>query len=197
MKRTYIKESALNSGKRIKICGWVETRRNLGKLIFTDIVDATGTIQTVFSQKDKELLKTADTLRPSYVVGVEGIRIAHAEQELVDHDDHDSEARRSHHREEVFVKCTPRLVIAESPERALPIHDVRAMHEDWLIGAVREMPALHGLPSVVEDDIVIGSEEAPTQCEKPVCRDFQGRTIAKHVIPRLVDVDAEVWHPLS
>ncbi|MFC1751566.1 amino acid--tRNA ligase-related protein [Patescibacteria group bacterium] len=73
MKRISIKNSLENVGKKIKIYGWVESRRDMGKLIFADIIDATGVLQVVFPPKDKDLLKIASSLRTSDVVEMEGM----------------------------------------------------------------------------------------------------------------------------
>jgi len=47
MKRTYIKDLKDFVDKKVTIAGWVDTRRDHGKLIFLDIRDVTGKVLCV------------------------------------------------------------------------------------------------------------------------------------------------------
>jgi len=60
-------------GKRVKVAGWVHSRRDHGKIIFIDLRDRSGLIQVVFVPKNKDLYRMADALRSEWVIGVEGI----------------------------------------------------------------------------------------------------------------------------
>ena len=42
--------SADNVGQTVTVMGWVQTRRNLGALIFVDLRDRTGLLQIVFDE---------------------------------------------------------------------------------------------------------------------------------------------------
>lgn len=60
-------------GKNILIQGWVRIRRDHGKLIFLDIRDRSGIIQVVVNpQVSEKAYKSAQELKPEYVVGIEG-----------------------------------------------------------------------------------------------------------------------------
>ena len=60
-------------GKTTALCGWVGSRRDHGNLIFIDIRDGYGITQIVFNpQLDAEVHKTAEALRPEFVVKIEG-----------------------------------------------------------------------------------------------------------------------------
>lgn len=60
-------------GKNVTLCGWVHYRRDLGGLIFLEIRDRSGLIQTVFSpQHSAETFKFAESTRKEYVVRVQG-----------------------------------------------------------------------------------------------------------------------------
>jgi len=59
-------------GKEIELIGWVDVRRDHGKLIFIDLRDRSGVAQVVFLPGDKELQKKADMIRPEWVVRVRG-----------------------------------------------------------------------------------------------------------------------------
>lgn len=55
MKRTLVAETLSGSGQEVKLQGWVETKRDHGKLTFIDLRDHTGSIQCVGYQKMGEL----------------------------------------------------------------------------------------------------------------------------------------------
>ena len=65
MQRSYIKELKDKVGKKVKISGWVDVRRDHGKLIFVDLRDASGKIQIVAGPE-------ADKLRSEWVISIEG-----------------------------------------------------------------------------------------------------------------------------
>ena len=48
MKRTYADEIGKEEGKEIELLGWVDSRRDHGKLIFIDLRDKSGISQVVF-----------------------------------------------------------------------------------------------------------------------------------------------------
>lgn len=60
-------------GKEIMLMGWVDVRRDHGKLIFIDLRDRTGVTQVVFTPGNKELHALAEKLRPEWVVKIVGI----------------------------------------------------------------------------------------------------------------------------
>ncbi len=61
------------AGKEITLCGWVNKRRDHGKLIFIDLRDFTGIVQLVFDSKvDKNSYTTAKNIRNEYVIKVTG-----------------------------------------------------------------------------------------------------------------------------
>jgi len=59
--------------KEVTLCGWVDTRRDHGKLIFIDIRDRYGLTQIVFIPKDSgDAYKEAQELRNEFVIRVRG-----------------------------------------------------------------------------------------------------------------------------
>ena len=52
-----------HEGKEVCLAGWVQTRRDLGGLIFVDLRDRSGIVQVVFNPEHKEALKTADKIQ--------------------------------------------------------------------------------------------------------------------------------------
>jgi len=73
MKRIFIDETINKIGEKVKVSGWVNVRRDHGKLIFIDLRDRTGLLQAVFDGQNKDLWEIADTLRPEWVVSIEGL----------------------------------------------------------------------------------------------------------------------------
>ncbi|MBI4253236.1 aspartate--tRNA ligase [Candidatus Uhrbacteria bacterium] len=60
-------------GTYVTLCGWVQSRRDHGGLIFIDLRDRYGTTQVVFNpEKQKRSFDIADTARSEYVAQVEG-----------------------------------------------------------------------------------------------------------------------------
>lgn len=71
-KRILSKEVSLRIGQKVKLAGWVDVRRDHGKIIFIDLRDKEGLTQLVFLPENKELYEKATSLRPEWVVLVEG-----------------------------------------------------------------------------------------------------------------------------
>ncbi len=60
-------------GEEVEFAGWVDVRRDHGKIIFIDLRDRSGIVQLVFIPKDNpEAYKLADTLRQEWVIRVRG-----------------------------------------------------------------------------------------------------------------------------
>jgi aspartyl-tRNA synthetase len=72
MNRTYTADTIEKEGERVTLAGWVDARRDHGKLIFIDVRDRTGIAQVVFNAKDEALRAQADCLRPEWVVQIIG-----------------------------------------------------------------------------------------------------------------------------
>ena len=72
MTRTYIKDLKDNFDKEVQIAGWVNIRRDHGKLIFIDLRDRTGMVQMVALPNHKEASEIANKIRPEWVIEVKG-----------------------------------------------------------------------------------------------------------------------------
>lgn len=74
MERTLIIDTPKNIGKKVTLAGWVNVRRDHGKLIFIDLRDRSGIIQVVFlpNKKDPEAQKLVESLRSEFVVQITG-----------------------------------------------------------------------------------------------------------------------------
>ncbi len=70
--RTLAAEIVSKEGEEVELTGWVDVRRDHGKLIFIDLRDRSGIAQVVFIPKDKELHAKAETLRSEWVVKIKG-----------------------------------------------------------------------------------------------------------------------------
>lgn len=79
MERTYIGDLGqkaglpAQAGETVLIKGWIDVRRDQGKMVFFDFRDMTGTIQGVVLPNRPEVIEVAKTARPETVVAVEGI----------------------------------------------------------------------------------------------------------------------------
>ncbi|MBU2220555.1 aspartate--tRNA(Asn) ligase, partial [Patescibacteria group bacterium] len=62
-----------HKGKEICIQGWVDVRRDQGKLVFFDFRDRTGIVQGVVLPGDETLMETAKAVRTEAVVSIQGI----------------------------------------------------------------------------------------------------------------------------
>lgn len=71
MQRVLIADLKKYVGERVTIKGWVSVRRDQGKLVFFDIRDRSGTIQTVVPPKSAAF-ETAKDIRVEYVLSIEG-----------------------------------------------------------------------------------------------------------------------------
>ncbi|HRK74091.1 MAG TPA: aspartate--tRNA ligase, partial [Rhodothermales bacterium] len=61
-------------GKTVTLKGWVDTRRDLGGVIFIDLRDRFGLTQVVFSPQDNQTAHAAaEALRSEFVVSVQGV----------------------------------------------------------------------------------------------------------------------------
>jgi len=71
--RTLSEEILDKLNEEIELAGWVDVRRDHGKIIFIDLRDRSGIVQLVFVPKENpEVYKLADTLRQEWVIKVKG-----------------------------------------------------------------------------------------------------------------------------
>jgi len=70
--RIYIKDLNSFIGSEVVIAGWVDVRRDQGKMIFLDFRDMTGKVQGVILPNYTETLEVGKTLRNEFVVKVKG-----------------------------------------------------------------------------------------------------------------------------
>ncbi len=73
MERTYIGDLGAKAGETVLIKGWIDVRRDQGKMVFFDFRDMSGYIQGVVLPNRPEVIEIAKTCRPETVVAVQGI----------------------------------------------------------------------------------------------------------------------------
>jgi nondiscriminating aspartyl-tRNA synthetase len=71
--RIYIKDLKENVGKEITIAGWVDVRRDQGKMVFFDMRDMTGKVQCVALPSRAEVIEKAKEIRPEWVLKINGM----------------------------------------------------------------------------------------------------------------------------
>lgn len=72
MERTYIKDLSQKLEQEVIIKGWIDVRRDQGKLIFLDFRDVTGKVQGVILPNATDAHAVGSTVRPEWVVEVKG-----------------------------------------------------------------------------------------------------------------------------
>lgn len=60
-------------GEEVRLFGWVDVRREHGKLVFIDLRDVTGIVQMVALPNHKEASGLAKEIRPEWVIEVKGV----------------------------------------------------------------------------------------------------------------------------
>ncbi len=71
--RIYIKDLKESVGKEVLIAGWVDVRRDQGKMVFFDMRDMTGKVQCVTLPVHPEAITAAKEIRPEWVLVVKGL----------------------------------------------------------------------------------------------------------------------------
>ncbi|MBI3888751.1 aspartate--tRNA ligase [Candidatus Nomurabacteria bacterium] len=71
--RIYIKDLKEQVGKEVVIAGWVDVRRDQGKMVFFDMRDMTGKMQCVTLPIHPEAIIQAKEIRPEWVIEVKGM----------------------------------------------------------------------------------------------------------------------------
>lgn len=72
MGRVLNAETTKYLGKSVRVCGWVNSIRSHGKIIFVDFRDRSGILQLVFTPENEKIYKLAQQLRPEWVISVKG-----------------------------------------------------------------------------------------------------------------------------
>ncbi len=72
MKRTYITDLLEKVGSEVEVYGWVDSRRDHGKLIFFDLRDSTGLLQVVATPKQEKAYNIAEGLTSEDCIRVTG-----------------------------------------------------------------------------------------------------------------------------
>ncbi len=72
MTRIYIKDLKDHVGGEVTIAGWVDVRRNQGKMVFFDFRDMSGKVQGVVLPNNTAALETAKEIRSEWVVEIKG-----------------------------------------------------------------------------------------------------------------------------
>ncbi|MEQ1500521.1 MAG: aspartate--tRNA(Asn) ligase [Parcubacteria group bacterium] len=73
MKRTYIKDLSQHVGEEVNIKGWVDVRRDQGKMVFMDMRDMSERVQCVVLPSHSEPLESVKEVRVEWVLSVTGL----------------------------------------------------------------------------------------------------------------------------
>ena len=95
-------------GQTVKLCGWTDTRRNLGGVLFIDLRDRSGKVQLVVNEEvSAEAFAEAEKVRNEYVLCIEG--------EVVNRDAENVNPKMATGEIEVMVKSLTILDTADTP----------------------------------------------------------------------------------
>lgn len=72
MTRTLIKDLQAHIDQNVTISGWVDVRRDHGKLMFVDLRDRSGTVQLVILPSHQDAHKIAQAIRSEWVISITG-----------------------------------------------------------------------------------------------------------------------------
>ena len=86
MERIYIEDLSKYIGQEVLVKGSVDVRRDHGKLIFLDIRDFSGKVQSVALPNHKEMQEVAKTLRSEWIVSVRG-KVNERPEKMVNNDE--------------------------------------------------------------------------------------------------------------
>lgn len=84
--RTLIKDLHEAVGNEATIAGWVDVRRDHGKLVFLDVRDRSGKVQCVVTPDKKEVHAAASALRSEWVVSITG-KVKERPEKMVNKDE--------------------------------------------------------------------------------------------------------------
>lgn len=71
--RTYIKDLSASIGQEVSVSGWVDVRRDQGKMVFLDLRDVTGKVQAVVLPNHETALTVAQQVRTEWVLEVKAL----------------------------------------------------------------------------------------------------------------------------
>src|SRR3990167_2360966 len=71
--RIFIKDLKNHIGKEVIVAGWVDVRRDQGKMVFFDMRDMTGRVQCVALPSREEVIALAKEIRPEWVLKITGM----------------------------------------------------------------------------------------------------------------------------
>lgn len=72
MERIYNKETTKHLGQEVKLCGWVNSVRSHGKILFVDLRDISGILQLVFIPQNEKAYKIAKRVSSEWVIETTG-----------------------------------------------------------------------------------------------------------------------------
>lgn len=84
MSRTISKDTVNKINEKIKLNGWVNNRRNMGKIVFLDVRDRWGIVQVVCvpAELDEASQNALNEVRPEFVLEIEGVVQARGEKQI-------------------------------------------------------------------------------------------------------------------
>ena len=169
--RTYIRDLKNKIDEEITIAGWVNVRRDHGKLIFIDLRDRTGMVQMVVLPNHEDAHKMADKIRPEWVVEIKG-KVNKRPEKMINKDEESGE---------IEIEVLEIKVISEAQE--LPFEKDAELNLDTyfdympLTLRTKEKQAIFRVQAVIVQafrDFLLSEEFVETQTPKIIGADAEG-----------------------
>lgn len=71
--RTLIRDTPSHVGDTVRLSGWVDVRRDHGKLVFVDLRDRSGTVQLVILPDRPDVIEAAGDIRGEFLIEIDGL----------------------------------------------------------------------------------------------------------------------------
>jgi len=169
--RTYIRDLKNKIEEEVTIAGWVNVRRDHGKLIFIDLRDRTGMVQMVVLPNHEDAHKMADKIRPEWVVEIKG-KVNKRPEKMINKDEESGE---------IEIEVLEIKVISEAQE--LPFEKDAELNLDTyfdympLTLRTKEKQAIFRVQAVIVQafrDFLLSEEFVETQTPKIIGADAEG-----------------------
>jgi len=170
MERTYIKDLTDKVGEEVRIAGFVDIRRDHGKLIFMDLRDASGKVQMVILPNHKEAHDTAKESRPEWVLEIKG-KVNARPEKMVNKDEPNGE---------VEIEVLEMTILSKAQE--LPFEKDTEINIDTY---------LDNLPLTLRTDRARAIFKVQAQIMKTFREYYSGEGFIEFQAPKLIGDDAE------
>ena len=121
MKSNYCGEiTSSNLNEEVTICGWIQRRRDLGRVRFLDVRDIKGICQAVVNPDNQQSFQLAETIRNEFVVKISGIVRSRPEGTV----------NKNMHTGEIEIEVKNINILSKANTPVFPIDEYQEVNED-------------------------------------------------------------------